>query len=102
MDDPDASEAAWASTSASSGLWSEAAHYGLCHPVLAESASRCFEAALDALDRLEVDGDTAELVARYHERYVSRGRCPADDRLDEYSETGRVLPSSASLEESWT
>jgi glutamate--cysteine ligase len=101
LDDPEASEAARVSTSSTSHLWKEASRSGLCNPLLANSALKCFEAALPALERRGVDRETADLVARFHERYVSRGRSPAHDRLDEFSETGSVIPSRAALEESW-
>ena len=50
---------------------------GLADPVLRAAARTCFAAATDALS-----GSSAELVAAYAERYVARGRCPADDVLD--------------------
>ncbi len=31
-----------------------------------------------------------DAVAAYQERYVSRGRCPADDLLDEFDGTDRT------------
>jgi hypothetical protein len=48
---------------------------------------------------------TASLVAAYTDRYVERGRCPADDRLDAWAATGacflpeelRELPASLPL-----
>jgi glutamate--cysteine ligase len=56
------------------GLWEEAARYGLSNPLLARAAGRCFAAAANALD-----GDLAAAVAEYADRFVVRGRCPADD-----------------------
>ena len=42
--------------------------------------------------RLPVDPATVAAAARYSERYVERGRCPADDQLDDWSQlrTARV------------
>lgn len=56
------------------GLWREAARDGLTHPALARAAKRCFAAAIEALD-----GDLAGAVNEYDQRFVARGRCPADD-----------------------
>jgi glutamate--cysteine ligase len=56
------------------GLWEEAARQGLANPFLARAATRCFAAAVEALD-----GDLAAAVQDYADRFVSRGRCPADD-----------------------
>jgi glutamate--cysteine ligase len=56
------------------GLWEEAARVGLTDPRLARAATRCFAAAVEALD-----GDLAEAVRDYADRFVSRGRCPADE-----------------------
>jgi glutamate--cysteine ligase len=55
-------------------LWLEAARDGLANPFLARAASRCFGAAMEALE-----GDIGAAVTEYHDRFVARGRCPADD-----------------------
>ncbi len=122
LHDADAGAAAGAACAGMALRWDEAARYGLGHPALAAAATRCFEAALEALPRLAGTGVTAERTgsaadeqtgapagasvdigaacASYYERYVSRGRTPADDRdgrdgLDElgavpsHDETGR-------------
>ena len=73
------------------GLWTEAARHGLAFPALADGARGCFALAMDALERVGADADTIALVAAYHDRYVSRGRCPADDRLQEWAEGGDPL-----------
>ena len=39
------------------------------------------------------DGTIIELVERYCHRYVMRGRCPADDLVDAWSATGRLVPA---------
>jgi len=44
---------------------------------------KCFEAAEPALARLGAPATVREAVAAFAERYVTRYRCPADDRLDE-------------------
>ena len=65
-----------------SPLWLDAARHGLADPELHEAAAACFAAALDALPRLGADSHVLSVVAAHTERYVARGRCPADDLLD--------------------
>ncbi|MGA8117740.1 MAG: ergothioneine biosynthesis glutamate--cysteine ligase EgtA [Actinocatenispora sp.] len=77
--DPESCAAAVAATAPVRTSWLAAARYGLAHPDLALAALGCFDAALDALLR---SGDDTDLVASYLDRYVSRGRCPADDVID--------------------
>ncbi|MDQ1372759.1 MAG: glutamate--cysteine ligase, partial [Actinomycetota bacterium] len=62
------------SAAGSETLWLEAARDGLANPFLARAATRCFAAAIEYLD-----GDLAAAVEDYADRFVSRGRCPADD-----------------------
>ena len=79
LDDPEAFVIAERTSAPVAGCWGEAAALGMGHPALASAARTCFAAALDALPRLGIDpGATAEYV----ERYVNRGRSPADDVLD--------------------
>ncbi|WP_329267960.1 ergothioneine biosynthesis glutamate--cysteine ligase EgtA [Streptomyces sp. NBC_01451] len=70
-------------------LWSDAARHGLADPELQEVALVCFSAALDALPRLGASRDVVDAVAAYLDRYVVRGRCPADDLLDSLRGTDR-------------
>ncbi|MFI2433255.1 ergothioneine biosynthesis glutamate--cysteine ligase EgtA [Streptomyces sp. NPDC018693] len=63
-------------------LWRDAARYGPTDPELREVAVICFTAALDALPRLGAGRAVTDAVAAYRDRYVLRGRCPADDLLD--------------------
>jgi glutamate--cysteine ligase len=56
-----------------------AARVGLADPDLHEAATRCFEAAHSALGRLGAPRAITEAVDRFADRYVSAGRCPADD-----------------------
>ncbi len=55
---------------------------GLADAELREVAVTCFTAALDALPRLGAAPEVTDAVAAYLDRYVVRGRCPADDLLD--------------------
>jgi glutamate--cysteine ligase len=62
-------------------LWVAAARSGLADPELRDAAVVCFGAAAEALPRIGATADVLEAVARFTDRYVSRGRCPADDLL---------------------
>jgi glutamate--cysteine ligase len=79
LDDEEAGAVAEEAARPTSALWCEAARVGLGHPALAASAARCVTSALEALDRLGVDRTTSRQCAGYADRYVFRGRCPADD-----------------------
>ena len=85
LDDAEAAEIAARATAHARGCWIAAAHDGLSDPVLQVAADRCFTAVLDALPRLGTDNETIAAVASFHERYVARGRCPADDQILEWS-----------------
>jgi glutamate--cysteine ligase len=78
IDDPLAADAAAEAAEPAAGRWREAARDGLADPVLGRAARRCFALARDALPRLGAEA-LAPLVDGYAERYVLRGRCPADD-----------------------
>jgi glutamate--cysteine ligase len=80
IDDPLAADAAAEAVEPTGDRWEEAARDALTDPPLARAARRCFTAALDALPRLGA-GTLAPLVADYAERYVERGRCPADKEV---------------------
>lgn len=64
-------------------LWRDAARVGLADPELREVAASCFAAALRALPRLGATAGVVDAVEAYRDRHVARGRCPADDLLDE-------------------
>ena len=59
--------------------WRSAARHGLADPALRVAAQRVFPAALGALGRLGVDPATVAAAEAFHERFVARGLCPADD-----------------------
>ncbi len=93
FDDPEATETAYravkplaerslALPAPHNPLWLDAARYGLADPELHEAAVVCFAAALDALPRLGATTEVINAVAAHQDRYVIRGRCPADDLLD--------------------
>jgi glutamate--cysteine ligase len=85
LDDPNAAAVAEAATrdlAATSRLWERAARDALTDPALAAAARELFVAAYAALARQGVARELRDAVADYTERYVLRGRCPADDVLD--------------------
>jgi len=85
LDDPQAAaeaEAATRALAATPRLWERAARDALTDPLLAAAARECFVAAYAALARQGVARDLRDAVADFTERYVLRGRCPADDVLD--------------------
>jgi glutamate--cysteine ligase len=63
-------------------LWLRAARLGMADEALRSAAEACFEAALGALPRLAAPTWVSAEVAAFTERYILRGRCPADDQLD--------------------
>ena len=63
-------------------LWLDAARHGLADPELHAVALTCFEAAIEALPRIGATTAVQDKVAAFHDRYVARGRCPADDVTD--------------------
>jgi glutamate--cysteine ligase len=68
------------------GSWTLAAREGLGPPRLAQAARGCFRVALDALGADGADPGLVELVGEFVERYVDRGRCPADEAPDPLEE----------------
>jgi len=62
--------------------WLRAARQGLADPELATAARLCFDAAEASLLRSNAPPEVIAAVAAFAERYVRRGRCPADDILD--------------------
>ena len=85
LDDPRAATEAEAATrglAATPRLWERAARDALADPALAAAARECFVAAYAALARQGASRGLRDAVADFTERYVLRGRCPADDVLD--------------------
>ncbi|WEO93918.1 ergothioneine biosynthesis glutamate--cysteine ligase EgtA [Streptomyces sp. FXJ1.172] len=93
FDDPEAAETAYRTVkplaeraldlpAPHNPLWTDAARHGLADPELREAAAVCFAAALEALPRLGATAEVTGAVAAFRDRYVARGRCPADDLLD--------------------
>lgn len=59
--------------------WRSAARHGLADPALRAAAQTVFPAALGALGRLGADLCTLVAAEDFYERFVARGRCPADE-----------------------
>ncbi|MET8472005.1 ergothioneine biosynthesis glutamate--cysteine ligase EgtA [Streptomyces sp. NPDC006422] len=94
FDDPEAAETAYRAVkplaeragplpAPHNPLWRDAARLGLTDPELREAATACFTTALEALPRIGASPDVRRAVADFTHRYVVRGRCPADDVLDQ-------------------
>ena len=89
LDDPVAAEAAMAAVEPlqkdcrPGELLLRAARLGQDDPQLAAASRECFAAADSALGRLGAPAAIRDAVGAFADRYVLRGRCPADDRLDE-------------------
>jgi glutamate--cysteine ligase len=79
--DDEAAAAAFRATEGTEDLWLDAARWGLQHPALATAATECVTAAMEAAGRVGADTASQRAMATYYDRYVARGRCPADDRL---------------------
>lgn len=79
LDDPVAGRLASEACTGTTRLWETAARDGLADPRLAAAARACFALAGQALVRLGADPGLATLVEAFADRYVDRGRCPADD-----------------------
>jgi glutamate--cysteine ligase len=94
LDDPAAADAAREATeilgrAGARGLWTRAARDGLADPLLRRAAELCFAAAGRALAASATPGDPVlagvrAAVESFADTYVTRGRCPADDRLAEW------------------
>lgn len=93
FDDPEATETAYRAVkplaertlgrpAPHNPLYRDAARDALTDPELREAAVTCFTAALGALPRLGATAAVTDAVAAFVERFVLRGRCPADDLLD--------------------
>ncbi len=81
--DAEAASRAEAAAAPCEGMWREAARFGVEDPLLHEAARTCFEAAVEAVARMRCDDVTAAALGEYLDRYIRRGRSPADDVLEQ-------------------
>jgi glutamate--cysteine ligase len=84
LDDPDAARCAAVAAAPVRDRWWTAARDALCDHGLRAAAVRCFDAARSALARLGADAETQAATDEYFDRYVTRGRCPADEQLEDW------------------
>lgn len=84
------------------GAWSAAARHGLSHPRLASAARALFDTALGALGRLGAGTATLDACAAYAERFVTRGRTPADELADAWHAHPPETLADLAREPVWT
>jgi len=92
VDDPDAAACARRAVEPVRDCWTDAARHGLAEPAIADAARMCFRAATDVLARNGADVTTVDAATEFADRFVNRGRAPADDLLDAYERDGTLLP----------
>ena len=105
VQDPRVLDAVMPEVAPTIGRWDVAARDGLSDPTFATAARACFAAACDALPGAGADDATIEAAEAFVATYVSRGRTPADDRLDAWHAGASPLPApdnGRELERAWT
>lgn len=85
VEDPQAGSVAAAAAAPVATRWREAARHGPSDPPLREAVRACLAAAERALPGVGADPALCELVGAFIDRYADRGRCPADDVIEEYA-----------------
>jgi glutamate--cysteine ligase len=91
LSDSEASEAARAAVAplwdgrwpGDDGPWVRAARVGPADPVIGRASRECFAVARQALDRMAAPAAITGAVDAFIDQYVTKGRCPADDLLEE-------------------
>lgn len=96
LSETEAASAVFDAVAGTQHLWVDAAQLGLGHPRLHRSAQRLMALAIELLEAGGPDPSIAELVASYADRWPSRGRTPADDRLDAWRRDGTLFPARES------
>lgn len=76
-------------------LWRSAARFGPRDPELRAAARACFRAAAEALPRLGADTRVRDAVGEFTDRFVRRGRCPADEAEEARTRSGATMASPA-------
>jgi glutamate--cysteine ligase len=89
VDDPQAADKARDAMAGLEGHHHRAARVALRDREMRRAAERCFGAALAALSRLGAGPALVEQVDDYADRYVSTGRTPADDLLDDWQRSNK-------------
>jgi glutamate--cysteine ligase len=97
LEDSDATRRVEPELAPLAGRWEDAARHGPHHPAFGRAARVCFDVALESLTRLGAPSLATDLVGEYRDRFVLRDRCPADDLVDHWRATGRLLPEPDGL-----
>lgn len=84
LDDTEALAEALDAAEPVAGRWTQAARWSVADPDLGRAALSCLDAAARALVRVDVTARTRRLVDDFRNRFTALGRCPADDRLDDW------------------
>jgi glutamate--cysteine ligase len=79
LDDPETADLASRVTQPVRARAADAARVACSDPTIGSVVEQCFAACLPALARVGADAATVAAAESYYERYVARGRCPADD-----------------------
>lgn len=79
LSDPVVTDRALEVCEPATGRWEAGARHGLADRVLARAAARVFDLACSRLPAVGAPGWVQELLDDHTDRYVLRGRCPADD-----------------------
>ncbi len=99
MNDAGIADDVLAAVASVEGRWEDAARYGLADDDLAKSAQTCISLARDSLASSRDPSKVLRDIDEFIEVYPSRGRCPADDLLDDPSHLGALI-SEAEISES--
>jgi glutamate--cysteine ligase len=87
VEDPKAADTARDATAGLDGHHHRAARDALQDRDLRRAAERCFDIALAALPRLGAERSMVDQVDAYADRFITVGRTPADDLLDDWQRT---------------
>ncbi|HEX5587438.1 MAG TPA: glutamate-cysteine ligase family protein [Acidimicrobiia bacterium] len=79
LDAPEAAEVVDREAPALRHRGADAERLAMSDPTIEAVVERCFAAALPALATVGADRATIEAAETYYERFIARGRCPADD-----------------------
>jgi glutamate--cysteine ligase len=93
VDDPDGAGCAALAVEPIRGRWHDAGRLGLDDPAFARAARTCTKAARAVLARHGADDALIAAAAEFEDRFVARGRTPADDLLDRFERDGTLVPT---------
>jgi len=79
MSDPVVTDRVLEACEPAQGRWVSGARYGLADRVLARAAAAVFDLACSRMPAVAAPPEVVEALGEMTERYVLRGRCPADD-----------------------